>query len=73
MIKVSKKILKEYLATIERTIILIEDNKPLKDVEGFYNDELILYELNNIIDDIHEVIDIGINPKLKLYLKNETI
>ena len=55
-IKVSKKILREYKATIERTIILIEDNKPLKDECGFYDDDLVLFELNGILEDIKEVL-----------------
>lgn len=56
MIKITNKILKEYKEIIERTIILIEDNKPLEDISGFYNDDLILFELNNILKDIKEVL-----------------
>lgn len=56
MVKISKKVLNEYKEIIERAVILIEDNKPLKDVGGFYDDELVLYELNNILSDIDEVL-----------------
>jgi len=54
-IQISQKVLEEYKATIERAVILIEDNKPLKDIEGFYNEELVLWELGNILKDIEEV------------------
>jgi len=54
-IQISQKVLEEYKATIERAVILIEDNKPLKDIEGFYNEELVLWELENILKDIEEV------------------
>ena len=57
MIKVSKKVLEEYKAIIERAIILIEDNKPLKDVGGFYDSDLILSELSGILKDINEVVE----------------
>jgi hypothetical protein len=56
MIKVSKNVLNEYKAIIERVIILIEDNKPLKDVSGFYSDKTVLFELSNILNDINEVL-----------------
>jgi hypothetical protein len=56
MIKVTKKVLDEYKAIIERAIILIEDNKGIEDTSGFYNSELVLYELNTILDDIKEVL-----------------
>ena len=63
-IQVGRKVLIEYLDTIERTIILIEDNKPLNDVSGFYNDELVLFELNQIRQEIQEVLNIGNNPRI---------
>jgi hypothetical protein len=52
----SRNVLKDYLATLERTIILIEDNKPLKDVSGFYDSNLVLFELEGIKQDIEEVL-----------------
>ena len=46
-ISIDEDFLKSLIESIERAIILIKDNKHIEDTSGFYNGELILYELND--------------------------
>lgn len=46
--KITKKFIKEIVETLERVIIILEDNLKIKDVQGFYNSGDLVFEVNEI-------------------------
>jgi hypothetical protein len=56
MIKVTKKILKEYKGWVEMALILLEDNPNIETKEGFYCCDDVKFNLNLMLKDIKEVM-----------------
>ena len=49
---ISEELHKDLIETLERTIILLEDNPKIKDVSEFYDSENIISECNSLLNDL---------------------
>ncbi len=49
---ISEELHKDLIETLERTIILLEDNPKIKDVSEFYDSEIIISECNSLLNDL---------------------
>lgn len=52
IINISPDFLQEVINTLERCLIILEDNPNIKDVAGFYSSDSLIWEINDRLQEL---------------------